>query len=170
MRMWSNTCISTNQPTRTWQPYEMQRAGVWARAALRTVGAPRTERRWRQWRWQLTLSGLLLQQVRVHGQVALLIAQRLDAGFLLRQLVGRVPRPAVILWEVMHVTTSIVSVGPTRRLDRWRKSWDLKTHTHTHAATRTYASAYSQTHTQTHITNYLAVRDNKGRSGEGRKG
>lgn len=48
-----------------------------------------------------TLSSLLLQQVCVQGQVALLIAQRLDPGLLLRQLVGRVPRPTVVLGEVM---------------------------------------------------------------------
>ena len=77
----------------------------------------------------------------------------------------------------MHVTTSIVSVGPTQRLDRRRKTWDLKhvhththAHAHTHTQTHTYASAHTVTRTHTHTTNYLAVRDNKGRSGEGRKG
>lgn len=48
-----------------------------------------------------TLSSLLLQQVCVQSQVALLITQRLDPLLLLRQLVGRVPWPAVILREVM---------------------------------------------------------------------
>ena len=47
----------------------------------------------------------------------------------------------------------------------------FKTRTHTRTRTRAHTRTLARTpsHTHTH-TNYLAVRDNKGRSGEGRKG
>lgn len=50
---------------------------------------------------RLTLSGFLFQQVGVQSQVTLFVTQRFDPLLLLGQLVGRVPRPAVVLGEVV---------------------------------------------------------------------
>lgn len=48
-----------------------------------------------------TLSRLLLLQVRGQSQIPLFVTQRFDPLLLFRQLVGRVPRPAVVLGEVV---------------------------------------------------------------------